>query len=143
MTEVSFHTGVLDLHGYACRLVRKAVRTGATVVVSAPSDTLRRFDQALWSFEPLEFIAHAMVRAGQPIEPRLARTPVWLVPPGATPPSSDVLVNLGCDVVPGFEAYRRVIEIVGTEPAQAQAARQRWRCYKEAGHAVTHHEVSA
>ncbi len=143
MTEVSFHTGVPDLYGYACRLVRKAVRKGTTVAVSAPTDTLRRFDQALWAFEPLEFIAHATVRAGQPIDARLARTPVWLVPPGATPPSTEVLVNLGPDLVPGFEHYRRVIEIVGTDPAQAQAARQRWRLYKDGGHAVTHHEVKA
>jgi len=143
MTEVSFHTGVPDLYGYACRLVRKAVRKGAVVVVSAPSETLRRFDQALWAFEPLEFIPHAMVREGQAIEPRLARTPVWLVPSGVSPPSTDVLVNLGADLVPGFENYQRVFEVVGVEPAQAQAARQRWRHYKERGHAVTHHEVSA
>jgi DNA polymerase-3 subunit chi len=54
-----------------------------------------------------------------------------------------VLVNLGPDLVPGFERYQRVIEIVGVDPAQAQAARQRWRHYKESGHAVTHHEVQA
>jgi len=143
MTEISFHTGVPDLYGYTCRLVRKAVRKGAAVVVSAPTETLRRFDQALWAFEPLEFIPHAMVREGQAIEPRLARTPVWLVPPGVQSPSTDVLVNLGPEVAPGFENYQRVIEIVGVEPAQAQAARQRWRHYKERGYAVTHHEVSA
>jgi len=142
MTDVSFHTGVSDVYGYTCRLVRKAVRKGAVVVVSAPNETLRRFDAALWAFEPLEFIPHAMLREGQPIEPRLARTPVWLVPPRVNPPSTDVLVNLGPDVVPGFESYQRVIEIVGAEPAQAQAARQRWRHYKERGHPVTHHEVN-
>jgi len=143
MTEVSFHTGVADPFGYACRLVRKAVRKGAVVVVSAPMETLRRFDQALWAFEPLEFIAHAMVREGQPIEPRLARTPVWLVPPQATPPSTDVLVNLGSEWVPRFEDYQRVIEVVGVDPTQAQAARQRWRRYKELGHAITHHEAAS
>jgi DNA polymerase III subunit chi len=143
MTDVSFHTGVPDLYGYACRLVRKAVRKGAVVVVSAPLETLRRFDVALWAFEPLEFIAHVMLREGQAVEPRLASTPVWLVPPRASAPSSDVLINLGPDLVPGFENYRRVIEIVGAEPAQAQAARQRWRHYKEHGHAITHHEVTA
>lgn len=143
MTEVSFHTRVPDPFGYACRLVRKAVRMGAVVVVSASVETLRRFDQALWAFEPLSFTPHAMVREGQRIEPRLARTPVWLVPPHVSPPSTEVLVNLGTEMVPGFENYQRVIEIVGAEPAQAQAARQRWRHYKERGHAVTHHEVSA
>ena len=143
MTEVSFHTGVPDLYGYACRVVRKAVRQGGVVIVSAPAETLRRFDQALWAFEPLEFIAHAMVREGQPIEARFAHTPVWLVPPRANPPSSDgILVNLGPDIVSGFERYQRVIEIVGTEPEHTEAARRRWRHYKESGHAVKHHEVS-
>ena len=91
MTEVSFHTGVPDVLGYACRLVRKAVRKGSRVVVCAPIETLRRFDQALWAFDPLDFIAHATLREGQPVDAKLARTPVWLAPPGVTAPSMPLL----------------------------------------------------
>jgi DNA polymerase-3 subunit chi len=143
MTEVSFHTGASDPIAYACRLVRKAVRKGSRIVATAAPETLLRLDQALWRFDPLDFIAHAMVRAGQPIEPRLRNTPVWLAAPGVETPIHEVLVNLGPDLVPGFETYTRVIEIVGTDSAQAEAARHRWRHYKERGYPIIHHEVSA
>jgi DNA polymerase-3 subunit chi len=143
MTEVSFHTKVADPLGYACRLLRKAVRKGAQVAVTADAETLRQLDRALWSFDPLDFVPHATLRAGESVPPRLQRTPIWLLTPGATAPVHDVLVNLGTDLAPGFETFKRVVEVVGNGPTETQAARQRWRHYKERGYDVAHHEASA
>ena len=41
MTEVTFHFNAPDKTGYACRLLRKAVGTGAKVVVTGDSELLR------------------------------------------------------------------------------------------------------
>jgi len=140
VTEISFHTGVGDPLDYACRLVRKAYRKGSQVVVSAAPETLRRLDVALWSFDPLDFVPHAVLGNGAP--ERLAPTPVWLVAPGLASPTHDVLVNLGAGLAPGFETWQRVIEIVGDDATSAEAARARWRHYKERGYAVSHHEAA-
>ena len=58
MTEVAFHFNAPDKTGYACRLLRKAVATGARVVVTGDPALLRELDVALWTFAPLEFVAH-------------------------------------------------------------------------------------
>ena len=60
MTEIAFHVNVPDRLAYACRLLRKAVRQGARVAVTAPPATLRGLDRALWTFEPTEFVPHAL-----------------------------------------------------------------------------------
>lgn len=141
MTEVSFHTQLPDPLGYACRLLRKALHQGAEVVVTAPPETLKRLDQMLWTFDPLEFIAHRLLREGEVVAPRLRRTPIWLTLPGAAAPTHDVLINIDIDPVPGFESYRRVIELVGNDEAQVLAARRRWRHYRERGYTVAHHAL--
>lgn len=141
MTEVSFHTQLPDPLGYACRLLRKALQQGAEVVVTAPAETLERLDPMLWTFDPLDFVAHRLLREGEVVAPRLRRTPIWLTLPGASAPTHDVLVNIGVDPAPGFESYRRVIELVGTDEARVLAARRRWRHYRERGYAVAHHAL--
>ena len=51
MTEVEFHTGVADPLGFACRLLRKAYRRGARVLVTAPPERLAQLDRLLWTFD--------------------------------------------------------------------------------------------
>lgn len=143
MTEISFHSGVADPLDYVCRLVRKAVRRGSKVTVSAELPTLSRLDAALWSFDPLDFVAHALLREGRPVPPRLSPTPVWLTPPGVASPAHEVLVNLGPELAIGFETYPRLIEIVAADEPAAQAGRMRWKHYKERGYAIEHHQAGA
>jgi DNA polymerase-3 subunit chi len=140
--DVAFHTGVADKLAHGCRLLRKAYRQGAKVVVTGDPTLLARLDQALWTFEPLEFLPHARVRAGEIAPARLAPTPIWLAEPGATAPHREVLVNLGPDMADGFESFARVIEIVGVEEGDRAAGRRRWRAYEAAGRAITHHPAS-
>ena len=137
--EVAFHTGVEDKLGYTCRLLRKAYRQGARVAVCGAPDLLRQVDQALWTFEPQEFVPHLRLGAGRTATPAQRRTPIWLVEPGAEAPDCAVLVNLGPDPVPAEASYARVIEVVSREPDDAAAARQRWKRYEALHWPITHH----
>ena len=141
MTEITFHTQVGDVPGYVCRLLRKAWRRGARVVVCAPSPLLRQLDSALWTFEPLEFVPHLVLPARGEIAPRLRATPIWLIAPGQDGPTHEVLVNLAEAPAPGYESYERLIEIVGRDDLSAQAGRRRWRHYTERGYRIGHHVV--
>jgi DNA polymerase-3 subunit chi len=141
MTEVSFHTGVPHLLGYTCRLLRKATRQGARVVVTAPAETLAALDAALWSFDPLDFVPHLMLEPGAAVAERLRATPVWLLERPADAPDHQVLVNLGALPPEGFESFARVIEIVPADDAGRAAGRQRWKHYANRGYAIEHHEV--
>lgn len=142
MTEVSFHFNVPDRLGYACRLLRKAARRGARVVVSGPQPVLNQFDRQLWVFEPLDFVPHLHAKAGQAIPERLQATPVWLTEQVADAPHHEVLLNLGDELVPGFERFTRVIELVSLDGADRSAGRSRWKQYADRGYPITRHDVA-
>ena len=78
MTHVRFHFNVADRTDYACRLLRKATRQGAQVVVTGPAHALAGLDRALWAFDPVEFVPHVVLTPGQALPERLRATPVCL-----------------------------------------------------------------
>lgn len=143
MTEVSFHFNVPDRTAYACRLLRKATRSGAQVVVTAPAAALSALDRALWVFDPLEFIPHLMARPGQAVPERLLATPIWLLEDASMATHHDVLVNLGPDAPNGFETFARLIEIVSTGEDERGAARLRWKHYATRGYPIQQHEATS
>ncbi len=143
MTEVSFHFNVPDRTEYSCRLLRKATRQGARVVVTGPGDVLGGLDRALWTFDPLEFVPHVLLRGNQPLTARLRETPVWLLEDSAASLHHEVLLNLGQEPPAGFESFARLIEIVSTEDDDRAAARSRWKHYASRGYSIVRHEVSA
>jgi DNA polymerase III subunit chi len=143
LTEVSFHFNVPERTEYTCRLLRKATRQGAKVVVTGPGDVLSSLDRALWAFDPLEFIPHALLRAQQAATPRLRNTPVWLLEDSAASVHHEVLINLGHEAPAGFESFARLIEIVSTDTEDRAAARTRWKHYASRGYNIVRHEVTS
>ena len=142
MTEVSFHFNVPDTQGYACRLLRKATRQGARVMVTGEAVVLAGLDRALWSFDPIEFLPHVLLRRGEAVAERLRATPVCLAEDLSGALHHDVLVNLGNEAPPGFETFARVIEIVSGDAQDRSAARMRWKHYAARGYAIERHEVA-
>lgn len=142
--KVEFHSGVPDKLDHACRLLRKAQAAGAKVVVAGEPGLLDRLDVTLWSFDALSFVPHVRVRAGGNAPAAAARSPVWLADAPVASAPSDVLVNLGTTMVPGWQRFARVIEVIGTDDADSRPARQRWRTYGEqAGVELVHHALGA
>jgi DNA polymerase-3 subunit chi len=133
LTRLEFHTGIADPLGYGCRLLRKAYRRGVRVVACGEPERLSRLDTLLWTFEQLEFVPHARLRAGERPDATMQRTPIWLADRGADWPACDLVVNLGDHAVDDAQRYPRVIEIVGDDEAGIQAGRARWREYAAAG----------
>lgn len=139
-TEVEFHTGVDDPCSFACRLLRKAYRQGAQVLVLALEADLPVLDRQLWTQEALDFLPHVRLPAPQQV---VARSPVWLTAawPAALTDAAQarVIVNLGADMPPEPAACARIVEVVGAAPDLAEAGRQRWRRYKALGLSIVHH----
>ncbi|WKB52947.1 DNA polymerase III subunit chi [Eleftheria terrae] len=141
MTEISFHFNIPDKLAYACRLLRKAYRSDASVGVVGPAALLGELDRALWCFDPLEFLPHAATRQA---EGRLGRhTRVWLAARAAEVPHHAVLVNLGGEVPEGFERFDRLIEVVSNDESDRLSGRQRWKHYADRGYAIQKFEVGA
>ena len=140
MTELAFHFGAPDKLEYACRLLRKAVGSGAQVVLVADANTLSQIDADLWALSPTEFVPHVVVTAAGA---RHSHSQLVLVTdPAEVPQHTGVLVNLSDLVQPGFERFARVIEVVSTEAGDRECARQRWRQYTELGYTITRHDLT-
>ncbi|MCK6373443.1 MAG: DNA polymerase III subunit chi [Zoogloea sp.] len=138
MTDVRFYHNAPDRLRVACVLTAKASGGGRRVSVFAPDGNIaRHFDQMLWSFQPLAFVPH--VAAGSPLA---AETPVVIGTRLEALPDDDVLINLGDDLPDGFERFSLVIEVVGPSDPERQAARGRFRRYKEQGHALSAHDLN-
>lgn len=143
VAQVEFHTGVADELGFACRLLRKAYHKGARVLVRAPAARLARLDRELWTFVERDFVPHLRFAAPGALPAQAARTPIWLVDgdlPAHTPP---VLVSLGAELPASLDGLERIIEVVGTDPDEAQAGRERWRAYVARGLAPRHQVAGA
>jgi len=139
--RVEFHHGMADRMGYACRLLRKAYKAGAQVVVTGEPTVLKELDRLLWTFDDLEFLPHILV-GDQPVPDRLQATPVWLAADLAQAPGHPaVVVNLGQAVPPDLSRHQRLFEVVSQQPDDRQRGRQRWKAYAAMGWEVHPHEV--
>ena len=140
MTNVAFHFNVIDKIIYACRLLRKAHAQKAKVTVTGEVYLLSLLDDALWTFDALEFLPHCDSFAPGHI---LENTNIILTPDARQSKHVDVLVNLGSTMPDGFERYLRLIELVGREESERNPARERWRYYNSRGYAIQSFEVKS
>ncbi|MBP3439018.1 MAG: DNA polymerase III subunit chi [Sutterella sp.] len=132
MQKIDFHFNVPNRLRYACLVARTVYRRGLTLAVwSADERRLRELDSLLWRFDDLAFLPH--VRAENPLA---SETPI-LLSSNLANLSGDVLLLLDDGLPPdwasAFERFRRIIDVVSTEPAELQASRARYRAYKAAG----------
>ena len=140
MTDVEFHTGVADPVAYTCRLLRKAYRQGARVLVTAAGARLGELDRALWTFEERDFVPHVRVPGASAAV--AARTPIWLASDAAAAEgvgAPRLLVNVGAPAPADPGSLDRLIEVVADDADEADQGRARWRAYKAAGLAIRHH----
>jgi len=139
VADIAFHFGAPDKLAYACRLLRKATGSGMRVLVLGSDIMLQQLDAALWAVSPTDFITHAPDGASADLPARSSVILGGVDARGNRPP---VLVNLGDEVPEGFEQYVRVIEVVSTDEADRELARQRWKHYARLGIAITRHDLA-
>ena len=137
MTRIDFHFNAPGKVAYTCRLVRKARAAGHKLVIySGNPALLSELDRALWTFSPLDFLAHCSAQ-----DELAARTPILLAATACETAHHDVLVNLDADRPEFFPRFERMIEVVTGDDDDRGAARERWKYYKERGYAVTHFDI--
>jgi DNA polymerase-3 subunit chi len=142
MGKVEFHHGVGDKLAYACRLLRKAYRAGARVVVTGDEASLRTLDKQLWVFDEQDFVPHVLASGRQPVPARQQATPIWLsADPASAPGERGILVNIGQEMPAGMDKFERMFDIVSSAPDDRQLGRQRWKAYAAMGWQVQPHEV--
>lgn len=138
MTEIHFYHNTPDRFAAACRIAQRACNAGRRLAVRIPDASLaRRFDQLLWTFDQLAFVPHVMADS-----PLAAETPIVIGGGTAPWPHHDVLLNLGNDLPAEHADFVMLMEVVGADDADRDAARQRWRSYKQAGFEPIPHDLA-
>ncbi|MCL4678394.1 MAG: DNA polymerase III subunit chi [Alphaproteobacteria bacterium] len=137
MAEVRFyHLQVQRQEEALPALIAKAAESGKRVIVRlADEREVERINEALWTFRPDSFIPHGSAKDGH--DP--ARQPVWLTHTNDNPNGAEVLIaGHGAAQAFGPEIALCCEMLDGRDEAEVQAARERWKVYKEAGHEVTY-----
>lgn len=138
MTRIDFYTDANDRLQVACRLAAKAMAQKVRVLIYAPEgDVAAAVDRLMWTTPAIAFVPHVMA------EHRLAaETPVVIARGADDVPHDQVLVNLDRNWPPAFARFQRLIEIVTREEEDRNAARERYRFYRDRGYPINTHSLA-
>lgn len=121
---------------FTCRLADKAFNQSHRIFIrTRDREQAEALDELLWTFRQGSFVPHALA------EPQ-ADEPV-LIGEALPTEASDLLINLASDLPPGWERFGRLAEIVDQTPQVLEAARQRFRLYRERGLEPHYHKLEA
>jgi DNA polymerase-3 subunit chi len=136
VTDVSFyHLTRSTLEQTLPRLLEKALQGGARCVVMAGSpERVEALSAHLWTYDPNSFLPHGSARDGQaPVQP------VWLTDQDENPNAATMLFLTDGARSEKMADYARCFELFdGRDDAAVGTARERWKIYRDAGHAVSY-----
>jgi DNA polymerase-3 subunit chi len=132
---IDFHSNIADKTNYICRLVRKARSANCEIVIFDQNLAyLKELDDALWTFSGVDFLPHVFAH-----DPLASQTPIILCGNQSEKlPHYNILINLHHEVLPNFQQFKRVIEIVTSSEEDTQAGRNKYRHYQKLGIAPNH-----
>jgi DNA polymerase-3 subunit chi len=120
----------------ACRLAEKATERGHRVFIrTGSSGESAKMDELLWTFNDRVFLPHEVAT-----QPSHALVTVTINDQPATAPV-DVLINVATHPLQEIPAAERIAEVVDNEPAVKQAARERYRFYRDRGCTIETHNL--
>lgn len=138
MTKVSFYHGAEDRLQAAAAWLAQACARRQNVLIYAPDPvTAERIDRLLWTHSPTAFLPHC--RADSELA---GQTPVLITDDLEAIPHDGCLLNLGDRVPPGFSRFERVVEIVSRAEQDRQAARDRFKFYRDRGYELEYQSLA-
>jgi DNA polymerase-3 subunit chi len=138
MTRIDFYFEAEDKLQVACRLSAKAAQQKLKVLIFSPDDSqAQRIDKLLWTWHATGFVPHCMTHS-----PLAAQTPVLITRDPEDIPHDEVLLNLHHEWPPAFSRFQRVVEIVSRDDEDREAARGRFRFYRDRGYEIMNHDLS-
>ncbi len=127
----------------ACRLVETAFKHQQSVLIwTQTAQMAEELDELLWRFKQTSFIPHARLEASMS-EQMKNLTPIWIGHGQQTPPSAAVLVPLSKKIPPFYRQFERLLDPVNGDDTEREAARQRFREYRQQGIEPRHHILAA
>lgn len=121
----------------ACRLAEKAWQLGHHVFIYSDNpEQTQQLDGLLWTFRNGSFLPHTDSNADD-----AATYPVVIGTQHPEEAAHDVMINLAANIPDCFSRFERVAEVVSSIENERQAARQRFKFYRDRGYALETHEL--
>ena len=140
MTEFSFYQLLrTPLEQALPKILEKVRELDLRAVVVVGSETrVESLSQVLWTYDPAAFLAHGSARDGHPGD-----QPIWLTALDENPNAAEVVVLADGATVAAPDGFQRCIEIFdGRDEVATQAARERYKQAKDAGHGLKYFRQS-
>jgi DNA polymerase III subunit chi len=138
MTTVDFYFNAPDRLQVACRLAGKALAQKKKLLIySGDAELAARMDKLLWTWPAIGFVPHCALH-----EPLAAETPILIGSSHEAPDECQLLLNLSTEPPPHFERFERLLEVVGPDETERNAARDRYRFYRDRGYPIANHDLS-
>src|SRR5436305_15311058 len=141
MAEIGFyHLQATPLERALPRLLERARAGGYRIVVRAGSaERVEHLNALLWTYDDASFLAHGSSRDGNP-----AGQPIWLTDRADNPNEASMLLLVDGVEAGDLAAFPRVADMFdGNDESAVEAARERWRRAKAAGHTLTYWQQTA
>ena len=141
MTEVRFyHLVRTGLERALPELLEKCLqRDWRAVVMLGSAERVESVNQHLWTYQERSFLPHGSNRDGEPEE-----QPIWLTDQDENPNGASVLFLGDGAESAAASAYSLVCELFdGNDPEAVEAARERWRRYRDSGHVLAYWQQRA
>lgn len=134
MTRIEFYFNADSKSRAACQLVARALERRLRVLIYAPDETVAR---------GVEEALRALPAIHSALGPESGEAAPVLISGEADAASHDeVLLNLHDGAPRHFSRYRQVIEVVARAEDDRQAARERFRYYRDRGYAIRHYDMA-
>lgn len=126
---------------FVCRLTGQIFDTDKRIYIHTASlSQTALFDRLLWTYKDDSFLAHDVFEPGNN-DNLFAPVCVGHVPD--IYPPFDVLINLAPHIPDFADSFPRIVEAVNQEPHTLASGRERFRQYRERGHAMKTHDIQA
>ena len=125
---------------FVCQLAEKVREEGCDIYIHAVSrEEAVTIDDLLWTFRDISFLPHATIDSTESLE----NSPITIGWEGEKPKRRQVLMNLSAAVPEEPDVYERIIEVVPSDPAGRQQARERYKDYRDRGLEMHSHNIES
>lgn len=132
------HSDDMQILLFTCELIENKMNGDNKKIYIHTHDMAqaKKLDVLLWTFKDISFLPHNLADDNE------NQTPICIGHAGQPLPQVDCLFNLSANLPNFSHPCQEIIEIVAANAESQQAARERYRHYRELGYQFNTHKIN-